>query len=459
MKNIALIIGAILFSILFHKQNFGLNLSLFSLITIIVLAIYNTDAFKKKSTIVHTILYTVTALAVFLYKSNLAIIANCITFFTLIGHVSEHKSSIYINWLNGFYTFIAGFFHRNFNTLENDQDVKIKKDIDYIHLAKIIGIPLISIIIFIFLYKNGNPVFNDLISKINFEFINFQWILLTALGYYLLYNISTPIKVDPATQVDLSADNNLKNKGELLIEDAKKENQLGFVLIVLLNVLIAFFLVTDITYLMSSNDFRASAFSNQVHSGINALIASIVIAIVIILYFFRGNLNFYKDNKSLKTVTYIWILLNIILVVNIAIKDYQYIYYYGFTYKRVGVLVYLLLTIIGLITTFIKVKQIKNFWYLLRVNTVTSFAILIIACVINWDKHITYYNLNHAKSMDFNYLISLSNNNTLLLKEYAKNNDLSYEKKGLIDKKYTDYISQMEAKNWQELSYDNFKLK
>ena len=248
------------------------------------------------------------------------------------------------------------------------------------------------------------------------------------------------------------------SKTETKLEHLVKENQLGFILITLLNVLIVFFLITDITYLMSSQDFRAPAISNQVHSGINALIASIIFAIIIILYFFRGHLNFYKANKNLKIVTYIWIALNAMLVINIAVKDCQYIYYFGLTYKRIGVLVYLILTVIGLITTAIKVKQIKNLWYLLRLNTMTAFAILIIASTINWDNHITNYNLYYAQSMDFKYLINLSNNNTFLLKNYAKNTPLSVKKNISIDEKYNNYINKLKDHSWQELQFDNFKL-
>ncbi len=415
MKKISLLIGALLFSTLFYKQSLGLNMSLFSLITVLVLAIYNPKSFKEKRTIAFSITYILTATGIFFYQSVLSSIANCVAFFTLIGHVSEHHSSIYINWLNGFYTFVAGFFHRNFNVIENEQKATPKKDVDYVHWIKIIGIPLVVIIVFISLYKNGNPVFGNLISKIDFSFINLQWLLLSVLGYYLLYNISTPISVNPATDSDLKTGNTLRNKTEFSIENAKKENQLGVILITLLNVLIVIFLITDFTYLVSTTDLRASVFSNQVHSGINALIASIIIAIIIILYFFRGDLNFFKDNKTLKTLAFIWIFLNMVLVVNTFIKDGQYIYYFGFTYKRIGVLIYLLLTIIGLITTAVKVKQIKNFWYLLRVNTVAAFTILIISSAINWDKQITFYNINYAQSMDFKYLINLSNNNTFYL--------------------------------------------
>ena len=227
MKNIPLIIGAVLFSTLFYQQDIGLNMLLFSLITIIILAIFNLKEIKKKTTIALATMYLLTALAIFFYKSELSIVANCLAFFTLIGHVSQRKTSIYINWLNGLYTFVAGFFHRNFQTLETNKRTKQNKQIDYLHLIKIIGIPLTVVIIFILLYKNGNPVFNEIISDIDFSFINLQWTLLTVLGYYLFYNISTPIQVNPATKIDLNTKNVLDKKDPFSTETLKKENQLA----------------------------------------------------------------------------------------------------------------------------------------------------------------------------------------------------------------------------------------
>lgn len=459
MKHIPLLIGAFLFSTLFHQQSIGLNLSVFSLLTIAILFIYNNASFKHKSTIAYSLVYLITAIAVFIYNNNLSLTSNIVAFFSLIGQVSEKNSSIYVTWLNGIYSTIVGFFDRNFNVDNTSEKVIVKSKTDYFHLAKIIGIPFIIILIFISLYKNGNPVFNKLIEDIDFGFINIQWLFIAAVGYYLLSNISKPVKVNPATSIDLNTDNTLNKKGDMEFIKLKKEQQLGFVLIGLLNILIIFFLVTDIAYLLSANDFRASVFSSQVHSGINALIASIVIAIIIILYFFRGNLNFYKENKNLKTVAYTWISLNIILIINICIKDGQYIYHFGFTYKRIGVLIYLLLSIVGLLTTAIKVNTIKNFWYLLRVNSITAFSILIVSCAINWDSYITTYNLYHAKSMDFNYLINLSNNNTFILKNYADTNVLSKDKKRAIEKKYSNYTKQLNNMNWQEMRFDNFQLK
>ncbi|WP_158847648.1 DUF4153 domain-containing protein [Algibacter sp. L1A34] len=459
MKNLPLLIGSLLFSTLFYDQNIGLNLSLFSLLTILVLANYNRKAFKQKSVLAYTFIYLITATSIFLFQSSLAIIANCIAFLTLIGHVSERGSSIYVNWLNGIYTTIAGYFHKILNKPKTEENTQHKKDIDYLHLVKIIGIPLMIVLVFIGFYSNGNPLFHDFISKINFDFINLKWILFSALGYFLLINISTPIKVNPATENDLKIGNFLKNKKNISEENLKKENQLALILMVMLNTLIILFLITDIVYLVEIKDLNAAELSNQVHSGIYALIASIIMAIIIILYFFRGDLNFYKCNQTLKNLTYVWITLNLILVFSIVVKNYQYISSFGFTYKRIGVFVYLLLTLVGLLTTAKKVYNVKNLWYLFRVNSQIAFAILIISCAFNWDALITKYNLNYAATADFDYLVNLSNNNSFILKTYGDGIYSKGQSKYLADKKLKEYTSSLNERNWQEWSFDNLKIK
>ncbi|EDP71764.1 hypothetical protein FBALC1_04732 [Flavobacteriales bacterium ALC-1] len=458
MKKLFLFIGALLFSTLFYGKSIGLNLFLFSVITLTVLYVNNKDDFRNKRILLYSSLYLVTGLSVFFHDSLVAIIANFVAFFTLIGLLSEHKSSIYVNWLNGLYTTIAGFFHRNFSFNEATQEVEPKKEIDYLHLFKIIFIPSIIVIVFIGLYQNGNPLFSKIIESIDLGFINIQWLLFAGLGYYLFSNIHKPIEVEPATELDLKTGNSLNKTEGFSIPKLKQENQLGIILISMLNALIVLFLITDITFLITNDDVRASVFSSQVHSGINALIASIVIAIIILLYVFRGDINFYKENKILKRLAFIWIILNVILVLSIATKNSQYIYYFGLTYKRIGVLAYLTLSVVGLITTLLKIDQIKNIWYLLRLNTKAAFVVLIIASTVNWDYHITNYNFNYAKSMDFNYLIDLSNNNTFLLKEQAESKGLANDSIMLINKKYRKYVYELRTNSWQELQYDNLKL-
>ncbi|WP_282040665.1 DUF4173 domain-containing protein [Winogradskyella flava] len=458
MKKLILFIGALLFSTLFYDKSIGLNLFLFSIVTLIVLYVNNKDDFKNKRTILYSSLYVITGLAVFFHDSSLAIAANIVAFFTLIGLLSEHKSSIYINWLNGLYTTIAGFFHRNFSVNEVTQKVESKKEVDYMHLAKITIIPIVILIIFIALYQNGNPLFSELIDKIDFGFINMQWLLFAGLGYYLFSNIQKPIEVEPATEIDLQTENELIKTNNFSEPKLKQENQLGVILIAMLNVLIVIFLITDITFIFTNLEIRGSVFSEQVHHGINALIASIIIAIIILLYVFRGDLNFYKDNITVKRLAFTWIILNTILVLSIAIKNGQYIYYFGLTYKRIGVMVYLILTITGLVTTLLKIDKLRNIWYLLRANTKAAFVVLIMSSTVNWDYHITNYNFNFAKSMDFEYLIELSDNNTFLLKEQLETKELDQDSIQLIEQKYNSYVYELRTNSWQELQYDNLKL-
>ena len=458
MKKLILFIGAIAFSTLFYSQRIGLNLLLFSLLTTIILFINNKDDFKNNKTILFASIYIITGINIFFHDSTLSIIANVVAFFTLIGHLSEVKSSIYVSWLNGLYTTIAGVFHRTYALTQDAKTKEVKKEIDYIHLAKITLIPLVIVFIFIGLYQNGNPVFSNLISKIDLSFINIQWLLVAGLGYYLFSNIHSPIEVEPATELDLKTDNNLLRTEGFSIPVLKNENQLGIILIGLLNVLIFLYLVTDVAFLMSPQDLRASIYSAQVHSGINALIASIVIAIIILLYVFRGNLNFYSENKILKRLSFLWIILNVVLVLSIVLKNGQYIYYFGLTYKRIGVMVYLVLASIGLFTTLLKINNIKNIWYLLRMNTQSAFVILILSSTVNWDNLITNYNFNYAQSMDFKYLLELSNNNTLLLKEQTKKSALDKKSIDLIDKKYNKYVYELRTNSWQEMQYDNLKI-
>jgi len=458
MKKLLLFIGALLFSTLFYGKGIGLNLFLFSIITLVVLFANNKNAFKNKRTLLYSALYLITGLAVFFHDSLVAVIANFVSFFTLVGLLSEQKSSIYVNWLNGLYTTIAGLFHRNFSFNEVTMLAESKKEVDYLHLVKLVLIPAVIIIIFIGLYQNGNPLFSQIIESIDIGFINFQWLLFAGLGYYLFSNIHKPIEVEPATAIDLKTGNSLIKSALFSIPKLKKENQLGLILISLLNALIVLFLITDITFILTNEEVRASLFSNQIHSGINALIASIIIAIAILLYVFRGDINFYKENKNLKYLAFAWIILNIILVLSITVKNSQYIYYFGLTYKRIGVLVYLTLAVTGLVTTLLKIDKVKNIWYLLRVNTKAAFVVLIIASTVNWDYHITNYNFNYAKSMDFNYLIELSDNNTLLLKEQIVSKNLDQNSKQLIDKKYRKYIYELRTSSWQELKYDNLIL-
>lgn len=460
MEILKTLICALLFSLLFYQQNIGLNLLLFTLLTIIISIINNKEIIKNRNTNYKLFAYIITGITVFLYNSNLSVITNITAFFTVIGSISQNKSSIYVKWMNGIYSSIAAAFTIYYESLHTEVDNVKKVKINYLYWLKIIGIPILFIIIFISLYRNGNPMFNDLILKIDFSFINLKWLLFVVMGYYLFYNISNPILIEPLTSLDINTGNylNKTNLENISLKKLKNEKQLGIVLICSLNILIIFFIITDVFHLSEIHKMDASQLSKQVHNGVNALIFSNILAIIIILYFFRGNLNFLEKNKDLKKVTFLWIFLNLSVVIITAIKNMEYIISFGLTYKRIGVLFFLIATSVGLITTFIKVSRIKNLWFLIRKNTQIAFVILILSSTLNWDKIITYYNINNADQLDVNYLIYLSDNNAFLLKDYIEKHDINRDKQQKINQKHTRYLRDLKNNSWQEMVFDNLKI-
>ena len=460
-KHISLI-AAILFSLLFFKQHMGLNMLLFSILTTVILALLHPNKFKNITTLIFTMFFLLSSTMVFFYNSSLAIIASVISFFILLGTVVESKSSIYVQMFNGFYTTIASGFVMEFERFQEESSAIKKREINFLYWLKMIGIPLVFVSVFILLYRSANPYFDEIINKIDVSFINIQWLLFTVMGYFLMINITNPVVIETVTSQDLKTPNILTKKEEIVqvTKSLLHENQLGIVLFIVLNGLLIFFLSTDVVYLSRIIDLQAPTLSKIVHEGIYALITSIVFAITIILYFFRGNLNFFAKNQQLRLLTFTWILLNIILVGFTSYKNYLYVTEYGFTYKRIGVFVYLLLSLIGLITTYIKVYRVYNLWYLIRKNLQVAYLILIVSITINWDAFITNYNTKYANNTDVNYLIDLSDNNTFLLKEYAENSlhKGRFLEKERIDKKYQKYIKRLNENDWQELVYDNLKF-
>ncbi len=458
MKKIILVVAALFFSLLFYKKNAGLNLLLFSILTTTVLYVLNRAKFKEKRVLLAASLYILMSFFVFFHHSDLAIFSSIVTFLFFIGTIAADKSSLYIKIFNGLYTSIAGVFTHYF---DKETEIDKKETVDYIYWLKIIIIPLVVIIIFVLLYKNVNPVFADLVAKIDLSFINLSWLLFTGLGYYFFSNIAIPLRVDPATQKDLETDNILRENPEkaIALEKIQKENQLGVVLMILLNSLLVLLIITDIIYLnQQGSELLAEELKAQLHQSVGSLITSIIFAISIIIYFFRSKLNFYKKNSLLKNTTFFWIALNIIIALLTAYKNYQYITSYGITYKRIGVYIYLLLALSGLVFTFIKVKDIKNIFYLFRTNMQVAFVVLLLATTVNWDILITKINIknNHLGE----YTLHLSDKNAPLLKKHADNtSNLSNEDRVFIEQKYDRYTRNLSQNSWQEMVYTNFKIK
>jgi len=271
-------------------------------------------------------------------------------------------------------------------------------------------IPLIIIIVFLLLYRFSNPVFDNLLNrfgrfiaeKFNLLFINFDaFVILTfiigmviSIVLFFRFKDEHIIAYDQKGNDDLTRNKSGK-KGKFSFNGLKNEYKAAVFLLIVLNLMILVLNVIDIYWVWFNFDWTGQYLKQFVHEGTYLLLFSIVISIVIVLYFFRGNLNFYSKNKFLKYLSYIWLAQNAILTVSVAIRNFWYIQYFSLAYKRIGVIIFLLLTLYGLYSVLIKVKNQKSAFYLFRTNTYTILIILIISSLFNWDSIIAKYNFRH----------------------------------------------------------------
>ena len=191
----------------------------------------------------------------------------------------------------------------------------------------------------------------------------------------------------------------------------KNQNRRGIILLLLVNVLLLIENIIDIKWLWFGFQLPETfSLQHYVREGTGFLIASILLSIGVLLYYFRRNQNFYSKNSLLKILAYLWVGQNLLLCFSLFLRNYHYIDFHGLAYKRIGVIVFISLTIFGLITLYNKIRNVKSVYYLLRMNTWALYVILVLLSCYNWDVNIAKYNLAHWNKgeIDVDFYLKLS---------------------------------------------------
>jgi hypothetical protein len=346
-------------------------------------------------------------------------------------------------------------------------------------ILKLSVIPIFVLWLFYIIYKNANPVFD----KISFKFIDnlvkfispffknisflhilfilmglgfVAWILFkTKLGNIILHQSkmmeALSRKRKKLSEGEKNSVNLLSQKNPAYFRKQyalkmrlKYELISAAVLLVLINLLLLIVNIIDIDWVWIGFKYSDTFDMKQfVHEGTYLLIISILLSMGIMLYFFRSNLNFYRKAKIIKLMTYSWILQNMVLAISVAIRNFRYIDYWGLAYKRVGVILFLIAVIFGLITLFFKIRYTKTAYYLIRRNTLAVFVILMVSCLLNWDSIIAKHNLSHPlkNHMETSYLLSMSDKVLPLIDKhsYILNQDVRFNSYAQFDCSYKEY--------------------
>jgi hypothetical protein len=440
-----LVSSALLYSYLFYQQSAGINFLIFTILLLTGLVIMKKELLNTLTWKMAAVGSILSAACLAFYGSNLALVANLISLSILSGLSMSAKSSVVFSLLFSAYSYVTSLVFMYLDWIERKQKESNLNANGSFKKFLLISIPILITLLFFQLYRASNPLFNEFAAKINFNFISFGWITFTLGGFILLYGFFYHRQVAELAAFDENGQVNLIAKphepitlfGKVI--DLHDENFSGKIMFILLNGLLLLVNLLDFNFIFINRQLPANmTYSEFVHQGTSTVIASILVAISIILFYFRASLNFYTHSKTIKILANLWIIQNVLMLVSTAFRNDLYIAEYGLTYKRIGVYVYLLLSIVGLTTTFIKILKLKSNHFLFRTNGWLFYGILIISCIVNWDALIIKFNSEVPKQFEKAYLVGLSDK--ILPQLFMIENKPQLKQKEFINESYESNV-------------------
>ncbi len=483
-KLFLIIIGAIVFNTIFWQEKLGINTLIFDAFVCTSVCMFFPYSLKNKESLWILAAHILTAVMVIINNALLSKISFSVTLLLFISFSQYlHRSVLYAvgsAFMN--YIFVIPNFVKELKRNKTTTQKKRRR------VLRMLLIPLFIASVFVIIYSSASGIFSDFINNTAswfrdwyshvFDWLSFDRIFFFLSGIFIVSGLLLRSK-NYFSDLDLLHKNELSRKknhfkkwkenpfadvmhiiiGERAegILALKNEYFIGKVSLIFLNLLLLFINSIDIKYIWLRHSFGSSVqMSEYVHKGTGMLILSVVLAMVLLLFFFRGNINFYKENKWLKYFSYLWIFQNLFLVISVFNRDYYYISHYGLAYKRIGLLFFLVMVLSGLITIFFKIYFQKTTYYLFRLNAWVGIILLVFASIISWDVTIAEYNIarKSAVPLDIPFLLSLSDKTLPLIeknKELLMNVD-SHDNQFYYDGNYYDALDFFEIREKQFLN-------
>ncbi|WP_375435619.1 DUF4173 domain-containing protein [uncultured Hymenobacter sp.] len=367
--------------------------------------------------------------------------------------------------------------------------------------GRLLGVPLLALAVFHILFLIANPVYSELVGKVLdrieewlaalFEDISVLHILFFVLGLALtgaaLVLVPVHYFVDQESRLGEFIIRQRDRVASFAVRrpdfrpqhfralDLRKEYLIALSLLILVNVLLLVVNSIDINWIWfgfkPTPGFNLTQF---VHEGTYVLILSILVAMGIVLWFFRRNLNFYqKGLPALRWLATVWVLQNVVLAVSVGLRNYYYILYTGLAYKRIGVYGFLLLTFFGLVTVLLKIWQRRSSYSLVRLNGLAAYVLMLGLACGNWEIWIVRYNLRpEFQVLDYGFLLDMPDRVLPVLaanQAVLPNRHLVHETYGTwqklesaaatqqLQQRLTQFRALQQARHWPSYTYADYQ--
>jgi hypothetical protein len=426
---------AILFVIVFYDQDVGLNLGILGTVYA-VLTLFRTPKKNKTGTLYALFATSIISSIAFAWYGDFPSFLAVVSSLLLLGYKSKNRRMEILLLVPVFIVNCCTSFCRFFNF---DKWIPQKNVPGLWQKAlAFILIPLVLVSVFFGIYSAGSDHFAALFTDYELDLNLWQVFCLFVLGFFIAFNYWNYAVEKLIYKNNYFLDNDFQKdsqtpKSTYSFLDLDAERMSGVISFVLLNILLIFFIITYNYEQFYEVVKTPVQLSEETHERVNAVIMSIVMAILVIMFYFKSGFNFDPKAGLLKILAKIWIFLNAILVLSAALKNYEYIVNYAFTYKRLGVFAFLLLSIVGLVLTFIKIQKRKRNIFLVNMMVWYLYGTILVCSYFNWGGFITSQNIKR-KDFAVNYHLTSINFSEKALLKYADEKNDQKLKKSLQDK-------------------------
>lgn len=472
ISSVSVVIGALLFNLLFWNEKQGLNTLLFDIFIVVVLWRLDNEPFSTpsvKAIVAGTLL---AAVLVVWHNSFLVKFIHVLSFAIMIGLIQQRELRFLAFALIQYF---LNWFAVPFEFLKSIESLPILRgQIQIVKRLKGNVLAILLLPVFYLIYYAANAKFAELANQFwhqVFSFftfdINIERILFFIFGAVIVGAAVWQQKWFNFREQDAAFDETLVQPETLKADKMTYRN--AFNLIVALNLLLLVNNVLDIQYVWFGDVAGKTALElkEYVHEGTYVLIYGILLAILVILWLFRGDLNFIENitegerigqNQAflLRGGTTLWLAQNALLALSVGVRNMQYILHFGLAYKRVGVFIFLLLTLYGLRLLYLKIKGKYTLFFFIRRSAYAFYAVLLATCFINWDVFITKFNINvpsKSGSVDVRFLVEdVSDKNLYLLFANAERLAPKIAQKPFPDSEYRE-ATKIFANDEERLAY------
>lgn len=437
-QKLLLPLGVVLFDVLFWREGGGLNMLIFTVFIIgAQLLMLPRHAAARRSgyfrLMVAGSLFSGAMMAV--YGSGVAALACLASVLMLLGYVNQPQLKLVVYALLTAINSLAQAWLRVLRTVRPPQHAGQGARRGWFY-GRLFLVPLVILGAFHLLFAVANPRYEAFSSQalatlgewllLLLPDISLGHLLFLGLGFVLTAGVVVAVPVYVFADYESQFGEFIRRQRDRVASfgvrrpdfrwkttralDLRKEYLAAVAVFALVNLLLLVVNAIDINWLwFGFEPAQGFDLAQFVHEGTYVLIFSILLAMGIVLWYFRRNLNFYQPGLPwLRWGATVWVAQNAVLAVSVGLRNYYYILHSGLAYKRIGVCFFLLLTFFGLVTVLLKIWQRRSAYSLVRLNSLATYVVLLLLAAGNWEVWIARYNLQpRFASIDVGFLLDM----------------------------------------------------